>query len=93
YSTLAIDARAVVERHVEHLVGQIEAILADGMKRGEFSTNDSAATARALFDATARFHHPKHAAEWSGPGIEKAFEGVWSLLITALGAGAKGRKK
>jgi AcrR family transcriptional regulator len=95
YSSLAMDAREVVESHVGHLVGQVEVIVADGMKRGEFASGDAAATARALFDATARFHHPKHASEWSAPATAAAFEGVWSLLSTALGAGAtaKGRKK
>lgn len=95
YSALAMDAREVVESHVGHLVGQVEAIVADGMKRGEFAGGDAAATARALFDATTRFHHPRHAAEWSDPGTAAAFDGVWSLLITALSAGApaKGARK
>jgi Tetracyclin repressor-like, C-terminal domain len=39
---------------------------------------------RAVFDARARFHNPVHAAEWSDPGIDSAFEGVWSLVVAAL---------
>jgi hypothetical protein len=43
------------------------------------------AAGRTVFDATARFHNPAHAAEWADPGIEAAFEGVWSLILAGLG--------
>ena len=66
------------------LVGQIAAIIADGVARGEFELGDPVAAARAVFDATARFHNPAHAAEWSDPGIDAAFERVWSLVLAGL---------
>ena len=65
--------------------GQLARIIADGVARGEFAAADPAAAGRAVFDATARFHNPAHAAEWSDPGIDAAFEGVWSLILAALG--------
>jgi hypothetical protein len=37
-----------------------------------------------VFYATARFHDPVHAAEWSDPAIDAAFEEVWSLLLRGL---------
>jgi len=86
YHALAMEARAVIRAHVDHLVGEIAAIVADGVARGEFTAADPAAAGRAVFDATARFHNPAHAAEWSDPGIDAAFEGVWSLILGGLAA-------
>lgn len=86
YQALFADAGEVVERHVEELVGQVARILADGVARGEFAVADVPAMARAVFDATARFHNPVHAPEWSDPGIDAAFEGVWSLVLAGLAA-------
>lgn len=93
YVGLAADAREVVKAHVDTLVDQIARIIADGIKSGAFTVKDAKVAARSVFDATARFHNPAHAAEWTDPGIEKAFEGVWSLLRAALTAPAgKGKK-
>jgi AcrR family transcriptional regulator len=86
YMALVAEARDVVKAHVDTLVGQIAQIIADGIARGEFAVADPVAAARAVFDATARFHNPIHAAEWSDPGIDAAFEGVWSILLGGLGA-------
>jgi AcrR family transcriptional regulator len=85
YMALVADARDVVKAHVDTLVGQIAQIIATGIARGEFAVADPVATARAVFDATARFHNPAHAAEWGDPGIDAAFEGVWTLLLSGLG--------
>jgi Tetracyclin repressor-like, C-terminal domain len=86
YVALAVDARDVVRAHVEALTGEIAAIIADGVASREFAVTDPAAAGRAVFDATARFHHPAHASEWSDPGIDAAFEGVWSLILRGLEA-------
>ncbi|MFI8421621.1 TetR family transcriptional regulator [Streptomyces sp. NPDC085479] len=77
---------AVVDRHVDHLVAQIAAILADGIRDGVFAAADPdvTTTARAVFDATDRFHDPAHAADWSAPDIETAFGAVLSLVLRAL---------
>jgi AcrR family transcriptional regulator len=72
YVALAHESGDVVRRHVDHLLAQLTDLVGD--KR----------TARALFDATARFHDPKHAAEWAQPGIDEDFEGVWELLAQAI---------
>ena len=86
YGILAADAREVVKAHVDALVDQAARIIADGIKSGAFPVKDAGSAARSVFDATARFHNPRHAAEWSDPGIDAAFEGVWSLIKTALTA-------
>ena len=85
YVQLVDESREVVLAHVRTLTGQLARIIEDGVRRGELSDVDPAVASRAGFDATARFHHPAHAAEWSDPGIAAAFEGVWSLLVAALG--------
>lgn len=86
YIALVGDSREVVRAHVETLTGQIARILADGVRRGEITVADPTAAGRAVFDATARFHNPIHAPEWSDPGIDAAFEGVWALVVSGLGA-------
>src|SRR5512133_2334325 len=80
YVELAADAREVVKAHVAPLAR----IVADGVARGEFEATDPAATGRAVFDATARFHNPAHAPEWSNPGIDAAYERVRALVLKGL---------
>jgi AcrR family transcriptional regulator len=93
YVGLAADAREVVKAHVDALIDQAARIIADGIKSGAFTVKDAKVAARSVFDATARFHNPAHAGEWSDPEIDTAFEGVWSLLRAALTApAAKGKK-
>jgi Tetracyclin repressor-like, C-terminal domain len=87
YAQLVAESREVVMTHVKTLAGQLAAIIAVGVQRGEFADVDPAMAGRAVFDATARFHNPVHAAEWSDPGIDAAFEGVWSLVVDALRPG------
>lgn len=86
YLEIAADARDVVKAHVNELTGQLARIISDGVAQGEFTAADPLAAGRAVFDATGRFHNPAHAAEWADPGIEAAFEGVWTLILGGLGA-------
>jgi AcrR family transcriptional regulator len=86
YTTLAAQSREVVIAHVDELVRQLATIIADGMAAGDFAPGDPATAARAVFDATGRFHNPAHAAAWSEPGIDEAFEGVWALVLAGLRA-------
>jgi hypothetical protein len=79
------DAREVVTEHVQTLVGQIAAMLRSGVERGEFNDIDPDPIARAVFDATSRFHNPAYAAQWVEPGIDAAFEAVWALILNGLG--------
>jgi AcrR family transcriptional regulator len=84
YVELTADARDVVRAHVDKLVGQLERIIAEGVAQGAFQAADPAATGRAIFDATARFHNPVHAPEWSDRGIDTAYEGVRALVLGGL---------
>jgi AcrR family transcriptional regulator len=86
YVALAAESRDVVAAHIDLLRGQVARIIADGVAHGEFAAVDPAEAARAVIDATGRFHNPAHAAEWSDPGIDAAFERVWALVLRGLKA-------
>jgi AcrR family transcriptional regulator len=84
YLTLAREACKVVKAHRDGLVDQIADILSDGVKECEFQTTDVKASARALFDATSRFHHPAHAEEWNDPGAAGRIDALLALLLRGL---------
>lgn len=89
YMILVTEAAAVTAAHVDELVEQLTRIVADGVARGELVSEDPAVTARAIFDATSRFHNPTHRAEWSSPTIDAEFEAVWVLVLKGLTKGLK----
>lgn len=84
YRSLAADAQSVVAAHVDELVGLAATIVRAGVAEGTFRTLDSVATGRAVLLATSRFHHPAHAAEWSDPGQDAAYNQVWQLMMDGL---------
>jgi len=86
YVALAAESRDVVAAHVDLLRHQVARIIADGVAQGEFAVADPTQAAGAVIDATGRFHNPAHAAEWSDPGIDAAFERVWALVLRGLKA-------
>jgi AcrR family transcriptional regulator len=84
HKELAGLARDVVRTHIDHLIEQLTHIIRDGVAQGEFATNDPFVSARAVFTAITLFHDPAHAAVWSDPDIEAAFDAVWSLILVGL---------
>jgi AcrR family transcriptional regulator len=86
YLALAKEAREVVKAHKQGLVEQIAHILSDGVEQGVFQVSDVNATARAVFDATIRFHHPAHAEEWCDPAQPARIDAVLALLLRGLEA-------
>lgn len=92
YNAIFAESREVIHAHVEALSGQIAAIIADGIARGEFAETDPEATGKAVFYATARFHNPSHAAEWKDPGIDAAFDDLWKLIVRGLMADGGGKR-
>jgi len=89
YLALAQEACKVVKAHKDRLVDQIAQILADGVKQGVFQVADVKASARAIFDATSRFHHPAHAEEWSDPQLAARIDALLALLLKSLEAPRK----
>jgi len=88
YCELVAEARDVVGEHVDYLTAMVARLVREGAARGEFAPGDPAATGRAVLGATARFHHPAHASEWSHPDLERDFEEVWALILSGLKARA-----
>ena len=89
YLALAQEACKVVKAHKDRLVDQIAQILADGVKQGVFQVADVNASARAIFDATSRFHHPAHAEEWGEPELGARIDALLALLLKSLEAPRK----
>jgi AcrR family transcriptional regulator len=86
YRILAAEHSSAAADHVADLLRQLQAILADGIADGTFTSTDPAAAARAVYDATTRFHNPAHAPEWQAPGIETELDAVCTLLLDGLKA-------
>jgi AcrR family transcriptional regulator len=89
YLALAQEAREVVKAHKERLCDQLTHILSDGVKQGVFHVADAKVAARAVFDATVRFHHPAHAEEWSDPALPARIDALLALLLRGLEAPRK----
>jgi AcrR family transcriptional regulator len=86
YLALAQEACVVVKAHKERLVDQVAHILSDGVKQGAFQVADAKASARAVFDATIRFHHPAHSDEWGDPQLAARIDALLALLLRGLEA-------
>ncbi|WP_029583790.1 TetR family transcriptional regulator [Bradyrhizobium sp. URHD0069] len=89
YLALAHEACKVVKAHKDGLVDQIAHILSDGVKQGAFQVADVKTSARALFDATIRFHHPAHSEDWSDPALAARIDALLALLLRGLEAPRK----
>jgi AcrR family transcriptional regulator len=89
YLALAQEACKVVRAHKDGLVDQIAQILSEGTKQGAFQVGDATATARSLFDATCRFHHPAHSDEWKDPQLNARIDALLALLLRGLEAPRK----
>ncbi|RFU87127.1 TetR/AcrR family transcriptional regulator [Streptomyces triticagri] len=86
YTVLTTEQGGVVDAHIDELIGQLTVILQEGVAQGEFAIEDLPVTARALFEATAHFHDPVHAPEWSRPDAQGAFEAVVALVTRGIAA-------
>lgn len=84
YMALVADSREVVMAHVDEMLEHLKRILTDGIAQGIFRPLNVPETARAIFDATNRFHKPSFASEWSDPAIEPAFDAVLQLILFGL---------
>ena len=87
YVQIANESREVNTRHVETLVCQLAQIISDGVEEGAFAARDPEESARAVFDATSRFHNPANAASWSEPSTDAEYERVRALVTAGLSAG------
>jgi AcrR family transcriptional regulator len=86
YLALAQEAREVVSAYKQQLAEQIAHILSDGVRQGTFQVADVKVSARAIFDATIRYHHPAHSEEWSDPALGSRIDALLELLLRGLEA-------
>ncbi|MEU1551500.1 TetR family transcriptional regulator [Streptomyces scabiei] len=86
YRVLTDENGEAVGAHIADLTGQLAGIVGAGADAGVFAAADPAATARAVFHATARFHDPSYAPVWRQPDIEAQFEAVVALVVRGLRA-------
>ncbi|MER6067352.1 TetR family transcriptional regulator [Streptomyces sp. NPDC001817] len=84
YTVLTDENGTAVGEHIADLTGQLTRIIADGAGSGTFPVPDPAAAARAVFQATGRFHDPCYAREWTAPGVDEEFTAVVDLLVRGL---------
>jgi AcrR family transcriptional regulator len=84
FRVLATEHSTVSSGHVGFLVAQVQAIIADGVTSGDFTACQPEATARAVLNATSRFHDPTHATEWQNPETEEDAAAVVSLILNGL---------
>lgn len=86
YIALLDENSGVVDQHLTELIEQLSRIIGEGVAAGSLSAPDVPAAARAVFDATGRFHDPQYAADWLRPTITAEFEAVTALVIRGLRA-------
>jgi AcrR family transcriptional regulator len=86
FRVLAAEHSTVSSAHVDFLLSRIRAVVADGIAGGDFAPGEPEVIARAVYNATNRFHDPRHAAEWRAPGAEAESEGVISLILNGIRA-------
>jgi AcrR family transcriptional regulator len=85
YVQLAASGRPVVTVHFNELVRQLTPIIEFGINAVDINDRpDAPTTARALFEATSRFHHPALLLERSPAEADEAFDLVWDLLLNGL---------
>ena len=84
YLTLAQEACKMVRAHKEGLIDQLALILSDGVNQGAFQVEDTKATARAIFDASSRFHHPSHSDDWRDPQLAARIDALLALVLRGL---------
>ncbi|MFI2432049.1 TetR family transcriptional regulator [Streptomyces sp. NPDC018693] len=86
YMALVEENGEAVGEHIADLTAQLTEIINAGTATGTFTTPAPATSARALFQATGRFHDPCYAREWQRPGVDEEFTAVVDLVIRGLRA-------
>ncbi|XRQ08794.1 TetR/AcrR family transcriptional regulator [Actinomadura welshii] len=86
FRVLAAEHSDVSAAHQAFLLDRIRAVVADGIAGGDFAAGEPDVIARAVLNATSRFHNPLHAAEWRSPETEAESEAVISLILDGIRA-------
>ncbi|MFB7335165.1 TetR/AcrR family transcriptional regulator [Streptomyces adustus] len=84
YRVLAAESAEAVAAHIADLIGQLTRIVEEGVGTGTFAVPDPAAAARAVFQASGRFHDPGYARVWTRPEAQADFASLVDLLVRGL---------
>ncbi|WP_240414516.1 TetR family transcriptional regulator [Paenibacillus periandrae] len=84
YTAVTSQGTELIENHLQYLITQLSRIVQQGMNKQMFKSGEPGATARAIFMATVRFHHPAHAYEWNAVTKQDDFELVWQLILAGI---------
>lgn len=89
YRRVVEDRPELIRRYAEAMTSLVAAILADGVKRGEFTITNIPAAAGVVRDAVTVFIHPAHvqAAAKAGASMELNIRRTMTVLIRAFTAG------
>jgi len=89
YRRVVEDRPELIRRYAEAMTSLVAAILADGVKRGEFAITNIPAAAGVVRDAVTVFIHPAHvqAAAKAGASMELNIRRTMTVLIRAFKAG------
>lgn len=86
FRVLAAEHSRVSSDHVGFLLAQVRDIITAGIATGDFADGKPELIARAVLNATSRFHDPTHAAQWHSPETEADSMAVVSLILDGLRA-------
>ncbi|MER5431940.1 TetR family transcriptional regulator [Streptomyces sp. NPDC002588] len=86
YMVLSKESGEAVGEHLAELIGQLTEIIEAGVASGAFAVPDPATEARAVFQASGRFHDPGYFGLWQRPEADDDFEALVGLLLRGLRA-------
>jgi AcrR family transcriptional regulator len=87
YKALAAELGEAGTAHLDDLTAQLAEIIRCGAAAGTFTTvTDPMTTARAVLQATCRFHDSRCSSDWEQPDIEAQFATVMELVVRGLRA-------
>ncbi|MFF7550583.1 TetR/AcrR family transcriptional regulator [Streptomyces canus] len=85
YQMLVADLGDAIIVHVDDVTAQLAQIVRTGAETGAFaSVTEPTIIARAVFQATGRFHDSCYSRDWKQPDIEAQFEAVVELVVRGL---------
>ncbi|MEZ0370822.1 MAG: TetR family transcriptional regulator [Candidatus Sericytochromatia bacterium] len=88
FNASAATRQPSVAAHLAHMKAQLEALIAEGLARGELAPGDPAGISAILFIGTMAFHHPRLVLETITEDRVPALEAVLKALLTGLSAAA-----
>lgn len=85
YQVLVGENSELIGEHLTELEGQLASVIASGQSDGSFRPGtEPEVLAHAVFQATAHFHDPGYALEWSRPTAESDLDALLDLVLQGL---------